>query len=282
MAITKNITFKEGERIVTGGFIKQGSRYYVATNRNRIFKIQTEMSTRSLKIIEEIPLSQSIKASSEFLNYKEGLVLESNNTLIFVESGNVSYVAIPNTDPVVKILPVNDSIYILSGKKLQKWTPEGIENITIGQVENLVDMDVRADGKVYVLDSKRAIFTLSGGVWKENSFDVNEGMFSKIRVAEGIIQCIYTLKKSNFLIELYDFEDKISINKIYPITAHINNIIIFDYYTIILHDYHISLVLHSASRNIPDLEYSSLINSLLIPRVTSLSKLRGDMVLVIR
>lgn len=92
---------------------------------------------------------------------------------------------------------------------------------------------------------------------------------------------MYTLQKANYLVELYQLADKLSINKIYPVNAHINDIIAFNHYAVLIHDYHLTLLQHSANRQIPQLTYNEIISSILIVGVTKIVKLFGGMVLIL-
>lgn len=135
---------------------------------------------------------------------------------------------------------------------------------------------------IYLLDSRRGIYVLKGLTYNEYSFNTTEGFFTKIKVLNDTIQCAYTLQKTNFLVELYRLKDKLSINKIYPINAHINDIALFEDYAVLVHDYHLTLLQHSANRYIPNLAYSEIINSLLIVGIKKIVKLEERMILLVR
>lgn len=214
--------------------------------------------------------------------YNTNLVFKANNNLIFVKDNGLSYVSLPLNDSIIKILPAKDSIYLISQKSLRRWKGGIVEDINIGnETENLVDMDVDNEGKVYILDSRRGIYIVNGSSYKEHTFNSSEGYFTKIRVVNKTIECVYTLQKTNFLVELYQLDDKLSINKIYPINAHIKDIVLFNNYAVLIHDYHLTLLQHSANRQIPELAYSDIISSLLLMGVTRIVKLDGSMVLVV-
>lgn len=61
------------------------------------------------------------------------LVFKSNNTLIFIKESGLSYVSLTISDAIIKILPVNDSIYLISQKKLRRWKTGIVEDIDLGE-----------------------------------------------------------------------------------------------------------------------------------------------------
>ena len=55
----------------------------------------------------------------------------------------------------------------------------------------------------------------------------------------------------------------------------------FQEYAILIHDYHLTLLRHSASRHIPQLSYSEILSSLVIAGIQKIVRLESKMLLLV-
>ena len=153
-ANSSDLGLAEDEKILTGGSISRESSYYLLTNKGRVIGVDSEVSTRTMRVSKVIQLSVDIDEKPDILHYRESLVFESKNTLVFVDEEKASYVPVLEEVDILKIVAMNGYIYMLSSTALSRWKDSVIERIPLNSEElNLVDMAANENGTLFVLDS---------------------------------------------------------------------------------------------------------------------------------